>query len=123
MSTFPAISHAKTSGALQKFNLKKTKDSKECHFGRFFKIINFRRITSNSAANKTNSQPHLLKHRDPFRPDKGLVTGQYQSERALPIGNPCDNELSNLMSCMRDNDYDNIPCRGILTFSEFFGQK
>ena len=43
---------------------------------------------------------------------RGLVKGSYSAEQSLPIGNPCDAELTNLMRCMRENDYDNIPCRG-----------
>ncbi|CBY18830.1 unnamed protein product [Oikopleura dioica] len=46
----------------------------------------------------------------PFARSNGLVEGSYAAEKSLPIGNPCDAELSNLMRCMRDNDYDNTPC-------------
>jgi len=44
---------------------------------------------------------------------RGLVKGSYAAEQSLPIGNPCDAELTNLMRCMRENDYDNIPCRAL----------
>merc|ERR1711924_274216 len=63
---------------------------------------------------KTNQGMQLgvcQKNKRPYKVTGGLVSGRYKSERALPIGNPCDAELTNLMQCMRANDYDNIPCR------------
>lgn len=51
-----------------------------------------------------------MKFKRPYERFNGLVAGQYKAERSLPIGNPCDSELSNLMRCMRENDYDNVPC-------------
>lgn len=52
------------------------------------------------------------KTKRPFKRFNGLVSGQHKSERSLPIGNPCDAELSSLMRCMKEHDYDNIPCLG-----------
>jgi len=65
---------------------------------------------------KATAKSHMAvsvcqKTKRPFKVTGGLVSGRYKSERALPIGNPCDAELTNLMQCMRANDYDNIPCR------------
>lgn len=53
----------------------------------------------------------------PFARSNGLVEGSYAAEKSLPIGNPCDAELSNLMRCMRDNDYDNTPCLGTIRYN------
>ena len=74
-------------------------------------------INSRNIFRKATAKSHMAvsvcqKTKRPFKVTGGLVSGRYKSERALPIGNPCDAELTNLMQCMRANDYDNIPCRG-----------
>ena len=74
-------------------------------------MLNFRSVTANTV---TNSQDAFVQQSDPFLAYKGLAYLHPTMNGTLPIGNTCQSELSNLMRCMRDHDYD-TSCRGILS--------